>query len=624
MNTVRHLKFWPMALLLLAGLTLGSVLRTAAMAQEAERKPEAPSAPAAPAPAEPDSIDKPVPAPAVDAPKEETTPANAAAPAAPTAPESEMRELVPASEEVSSVESGATEETAQTDASAADQKVERRDRSHHSRANERVSVGSNSTLAEGEEAQAVISIIGSSTSAGKVHDAVVSVLGGSRVTGGSVGDAVVSVLGNTYVNAEVKGEVVTILGNVELGPKAKVHGEIVCVGGQLQRHPDAVVMGQVQNIAFAGGHFDFGKIGAWFSECLLKGRMLAFDSRLIWAWTIALVALGFYALVALIAPSGVNKCVETLEQRPGTTLLAALLTLLLTPVAYILLAVTVILAVGIVLIPLFSLGLFFAALFGKVAMLAWLGRRFTKLFGDGPLAHPFFGVLIGGIIMLALYATPYVGIVVYKLVGILGLGVVIYTLILAAKASRPPKPAVAAAGAMASAATAAAAPAGAGAGVPVAPVYAGTEPMTVPLVSAAPPVISAATLPRAGFWIRVAASLLDVILVAIVFGMLEGMLGRFVHFGGSFPLWFAVYHVAMWATKGTTIGGIICGLKVVRLDDRPLDWTVAVVRALSAFLSLAVAGLGFIWAAFDDEKQSWHDKIAGTTIVKVPKGTALL
>jgi hypothetical protein len=28
--------------------------------------------------------------------------------------------------------------------------------------------------------------------------------------------------------------------------------------------------------------------------------------------------------------------------------------------------------------------------------------------------------------------------------------------------------------------------------------------------------------------------------------------------------------------------------------------------------------------AFDDEKQSWHDKIAGTTIVQVPKGASLL
>jgi uncharacterized RDD family membrane protein YckC len=55
-----------------------------------------------------------------------------------------------------------------------------------------------------------------------------------------------------------------------------------------------------------------------------------------------------------------------------------------------------------------------------------------------------------------------------------------------------------------------------------------------------------------------------------------------------------------------------------------MDWGVALVRGLSAFLSLVVFGLGFIWVAFDDAKQSWHDKVAGTTIVKVPKGTPLL
>jgi uncharacterized RDD family membrane protein YckC len=48
------------------------------------------------------------------------------------------------------------------------------------------------------------------------------------------------------------------------------------------------------------------------------------------------------------------------------------------------------------------------------------------------------------------------------------------------------------------------------------------------------------------------------------------------------------------------------------------------VRALSCFLSLAVVGFGFVWVAFDDEKQAWHDKIAGTTVVIVPKGVALI
>ena len=50
--------------------------------------------------------------------------------------------------------------------------------------------------------------------------------------------------------------------------------------------------------------------------------------------------------------------------------------------------------------------------------------------------------------------------------------------------------------------------------------------------------------------------------------------------------------------------------------------SVPTVVVLAA--ALAVVGLGFIWVAIDDEKQSWHDTIAGTTVVSVPKGVSLL
>jgi uncharacterized RDD family membrane protein YckC len=86
----------------------------------------------------------------------------------------------------------------------------------------------------------------------------------------------------------------------------------------------------------------------------------------------------------------------------------------------------------------------------------------------------------------------------------------------------------------------------------------------------------------------------------------------------------AIYGAVMWKIKGTTIGGILCNLQVVRLDGRPVDWGTAIVRALSCFLSLVVFGLGFIWIAFDSEKQGWHDKIAGTIVVRSPKGASLV
>jgi uncharacterized RDD family membrane protein YckC len=364
------------------------------------------------------------------------------------------------------------------------------------------------------------------------------------------------------------------------------------------------VHGGVQQV---GGHGigpagDFRGLRTYFERCVLWFRPLAFDRDLWWAWAIAFGFLAFYAFIALLAPTGVNKCIETLEQRPGYSLLSALLTMLLTPVGFILLALTMFIAIGFVLIPLFALGLFFAAVFGKIVILAWLGRRITNLAGDRTLAHPVFGVLIGGLIVLALYTIPIAGFIIYKLMGILGLGVVVYTVIRHTAANRPPK----------------SPPVTPSAVVPPAMGEASPEPVVTP--AQLPPVISAATLPRVGFWLRFAASLLDAILVGMVCGFLSNMWHGF----GVFPFWYALYCVIMWASKGTTIGGIICSLKVVRVDDRPIDWSVAIVRGLSGFLSLFVAGLGFIWVAFDDEKQSWHDKIAGTTIVRVPKGTALL
>lgn len=114
-----------------------------------------------------------------------------------------------------------------------------------------------------------------------------------------------------------------------------------------------------------------------------------------------------------------------------------------------------------------------------------------------------------------------------------------------------------------------------------------------------------------------AALLIDAVLVGAVL--------HFLHNSSRLELLaLAIYGAVMWKMKGTTIGGIVCSLSVVRVDGRPIDWGTAIVRALSCFLSLAIAGIGFLWIVFDDENQAWHDKIAGTVVVRVPQGVSLL
>ena len=478
-----------------------------------------------------------------------------------------------------------------------------------------VGIGRNSTLAAGEHAEAVVSILGSSTSAGEVDDAVVSVLGNTRVTG-PVGDAAVAVLGNTYVDSHVGDNVVAVLGNVELGPHADVGGDVVAVGGELIRDPAAVVHGDVQDVALFGKMGGFEWLHSWVHHCLLLGRPLAFASGIGWAWTLALSFLALYLLIALVFPKNVIDCVRTMETRPGRTVLASIFTFILKPIVFLLLVVTVI---GMILVPFLAFALFIAGLFGKAVVLAWLGRRVLPAREDGRDPHAVLAVLVGGVIMLLIYVVPFLGFIAYKAFDILGVGTVVYTLILVMRANRaaksPPPAAAAPAGAEAAAATATAAPLG---GESFA--AAGDTPTaaTAPPAAAAPlPPVSLDLDNRAGFWIRLVALLLDFVLVGVVLSFVN-----MAHH--ELPLILAAYGAVMWKLRGTTVGGIIFGLRIVRLDGRAIDWPTAIVRALSSILSAIVVGLGFIWVVFDPERQSWHDKIAGTVVVFAPKGSKLV
>jgi uncharacterized RDD family membrane protein YckC len=474
-----------------------------------------------------------------------------------------------------------------------------------------VSIGHDSSLAAGEHAESVVSIFGSSTSAGEVVT-VVSIFGDTKVTGTAL-DAAVAVFGNTIIDGKVDGDAVAVLGNVELGPHAEIGGDVVSVLGIVRRDPAAIVHGGVQNVFAA----DFGSLTGlrtWITHCLLFGRPLALVSGIGWAWGLALGFLAFYACLALLCRPAIERCVQTFERQPGQALLAAIVAMLLWPVLVVLLCVTVI---GIAAVPFVMASIVCAVLFGKAVMLAWIGGRITGQAAPR-YGHPAFAVLVGGAVVLVLYVVPVLGFLVYNLLAILGFGVVVYTLILAGRARQTAKIETAAAGGPPASIDAAAATSTVPPRTEPAPevqeqpqAAASAAPAAAAASAAPAPPQATAAMPRAGFWIRMAALLIDVLLV----GFAMSVLHHVVHLH---LLVLAAYGAVMWKLRGSTVGGIIFDLKVVRLDGRAVDWETAIVRALGCFLSLAVAGLGFIWIAFDGANQAWHDKIAGTVVVRVP------
>jgi uncharacterized RDD family membrane protein YckC len=633
MVLLRRLSF-PFALLCLAAVAVHPGI----VASKAVTPPAAAAAAATP----PASAPPPVPTPA---PKSTPNPAPTATPPTPAPSGTDQTQQPPAAAD----EGDFNDEPIQV--------TPRRHRHHHQTDRDLVGVGRGSHLPAGEKADGVVSVFGAAVSEGEA-EAVVSVLGSTRVTG-PVSESAVAVMGNNYVDSKVDGDVVAVLGNVELGPHAEIGGDVVSVLGTVTRDPAAIVHGDVNNVLNVdiAGIKGFSGLSTWINNCLLYGRPLAFHAGLGWAWTIALGLLAFYACLALMFRAGVEECVRTLETETGHTALAALIGILLTPVLFVLLLITVI---GIAAIPFIVAALFCISLFGKAVVLAWLGGRVTGL-RPGVPSHPAVAVLVGGAIALLLYVVPVVGFLVYKLLGFFGFGAVIYTLLLRMRArrganGRPPNAYTSAyanataagpvdpgnaammagpgwtAGVASTAGAASAASAGAAAAmgsqaavssqtaVPPSASPPGAPPVGVPPhITAVPPHITA-DLPRAGFWIRMGALALDVVLVSFAMGLLN----PFGHHGDFHVIVLAIYGAVMWKLRGTTVGGIVCDLHVVRLDGRPVDWETAIVRALGCFLSLCVVFLGFIWIAFDPNRQAWHDKIAGTVVVRAKRGAPLI
>lgn len=457
-----------------------------------------------------------------------------------------------------------------------------------------VNAGGVARLPANERADGVIAIFGDAYVEGEVREAVVAIFGNAHVTG-PVHGGVVSLFGSTYIDGPVQEAAVSVLGDLELGPNARVEGDIVVVGGKLTRDPGAVVQGQSEIML---GGFEGHGLRVWVEKCLFYARPLAFDADLWWAWVIACGFLLFYVVIALMFDRSVTRCVETLETQPGQSAVASIMTVLCVPVLFVLLIVSVI---GIVVTPFVGMALLCATLFGKAVVLAALGRRLTRFTGIAPFGHVAFATFVGGLIVLGLYVIPVIGGIASNLLGIIGLGVVAYTVLLSIRQRSASRVATATASASAVAA----------------PALEGAPTGSVPPPASATADIGATAAPRAGFWIRMAALLIDIVLVSIIVSILDT----------PDTVWIvalAGYGALMWKIKGTTIGGIVCGLKVVRRDGADLNWDTAIVRALGCFLSMIVCGLGFLWIVFDEDRQAWHDKIAGTLVVRTPRPESLV
>jgi uncharacterized RDD family membrane protein YckC len=133
-----------------------------------------------------------------------------------------------------------------------------------------------------------------------------------------------------------------------------------------------------------------------------------------------------------------------------------------------------------------------------------------------------------------------------------------------------------------------------------------------------------------GFWARVGASLIDTVLALIIcVPVLTLIYGWQYWSSASGPLirgpadflinWVlpAVAVVLFWVYREATPGKIAISARIVDAKTGGHPSTGQFVgRYLAYYLSMIPLFLGFVWVAFDPRKQGWHDKLAGTVVVR--------
>ena len=136
------------------------------------------------------------------------------------------------------------------------------------------------------------------------------------------------------------------------------------------------------------------------------------------------------------------------------------------------------------------------------------------------------------------------------------------------------------------------------------------------------------TVKYGGFWVRFIASMIDsALLLAIITPLLLVIYGPeyfaangIIQGPADFVITWVLPLIAViifWHYKSATPGKMVFNLIIV--DAKTLQKPTTgqfILRYLGYYVSTLFFCLGFLWIAFDRRKQGWHDKIAGTVVIK--------
>jgi uncharacterized RDD family membrane protein YckC len=126
----------------------------------------------------------------------------------------------------------------------------------------------------------------------------------------------------------------------------------------------------------------------------------------------------------------------------------------------------------------------------------------------------------------------------------------------------------------------------------------------------------------AGIGTRFIALLIDGIILGVISSVVSLIVG-----GGSMSQSTAsslinivisgAYFIALIGSSGMTLGGRVLGVKVVDGNGQTPTYGAAAIRWVGSYVAAIIILIGYIMAFWDKRRQTLHDKMAGTFVVKV-------
>ena len=122
--------------------------------------------------------------------------------------------------------------------------------------------------------------------------------------------------------------------------------------------------------------------------------------------------------------------------------------------------------------------------------------------------------------------------------------------------------------------------------------------------------------PRAGFWRRLGAALVDGIIISIAYGVFLALFDVGLAYALGLAVGVAYFTYLEGRPEGQTLGKRALGIRVVDFGGgEAIGYGRAAIRYVGRFVSSLPFALGYLWMLWDGEKQTWHDKFANCVVV---------